>query len=110
MDYLYTLLKFVIGGSVMVGVTLLAGQVDTRYGGLLAAAPMVTTLAFIFTFSEAGQQVTRQLIISTFWFVIPTVLFLLALYFLMGRFGFLASIGGAYGIWICAALIVNQFI
>jgi hypothetical protein len=36
MDYLYTLLKFVIGGSVMVGVTFLADQVDPRYGGMLA--------------------------------------------------------------------------
>ncbi len=30
MDYLYTLLKFIIGGSVIVGVTLLAEHVDPR--------------------------------------------------------------------------------
>ncbi len=108
MDYLYTLLKFVIGGSVMVGVTLLAEQVDPRYGGLLAAAPIITTLAFFFTWTESGRQTTQQLVISAFWFMIPMLLFLLALYFMLSRFSFLVSIGGAYGIWIGAALIVNR--
>jgi uncharacterized membrane protein (GlpM family) len=108
MDYLYTLLKFVIGGTVMVGVTLLAEQVDPRYGGLLAAAPIITTLAFFFTWSESGLQTTQQLVISAFWFMIPMLLFLLALYFMLSRFSFLVSIGGAYGIWIGVALVVNR--
>lgn len=47
MDYLYTLLKFIIGGSVIVGVTFLAEHVDPRYGGMIAAAPIITTLAFL---------------------------------------------------------------
>jgi membrane protein GlpM len=71
---------------------------------------MITTLAFIFTYSEAGREITRQLIISAFWFMIPLLLFLLALYFMMYRFSLPASIGGAYGIWIAAALIVNQLL
>ncbi len=59
MDYLYMLLKFIIGGSVIVGVTLLAENVDPRYGGMLAAAPIITTLAFLFTCYEAGRRCER---------------------------------------------------
>jgi len=110
MDYLYTLLKFVIGGSVLVGVTVLTDHVDPRYGGILAAAPMITTLAFLFTYSEAGRQTTQQLVISTFWFVIPTMMFLLAFYLLMSRFSLLMALGGAYGIWIGATLVINRII
>ena len=110
MDYLYTLLKFVVGGSVIVGVTLLAEHADPRYGGMLAAAPIITTLAFLFTYSEAGRQTTQQLVISAFWFAIPTLLFLLAFYFLMERFSLLLSLGGAYGIWIGAVLVMNRII
>ena len=110
MDYLYTFLKFVMGGSIVVGVTLLAEHVDPRYGGIVAAAPMITTLAFLFTYSEAGRETTRQLVIATFWFVIPTMLFVLAFYFLMQRFSLLATLGGAYGIWIGATLVVNRII
>ena len=110
MDYLYTFLKFIIGGSIIVGVTLLAEHVDPRYGGILAAAPMITTLAFIITYSEAGRQTTQQLVIATFWFMIPMLLFLVAFYYMMGRFSLLLSLGGAYGIWIAAVLIMNRII
>ncbi len=110
MDYLYTLLKFVVGGSIIVGVTLLAEQLDPRYGGILAAAPMITTLAFLFTWSEAGKQTTQQLVISTFWFVIPTMVFLLAFYFLMSRVSLLLTLARAYGIWIGATLVMNRII
>jgi uncharacterized membrane protein (GlpM family) len=110
MDYLYTLLKFIIGGSVIVGVTMLAEHVDPRYGGMLAAAPIITTLAFLFTYSEAGRQTTQQLVISAFWFAIPTLLFLLAFWFLMYRFSLLMSLCGAYGIWIGGVLVMNRII
>jgi uncharacterized membrane protein (GlpM family) len=110
MDYLYTFLKFIVGGSVIVGVTFLAEQVDPRYGGMLAAAPIITTLAFLFTYSEAGSVATQQLVISAFWFAIPSLLFLLAFWFLLNRFSLLPSIGGAYGIWIGAVLVMNHFI
>jgi uncharacterized membrane protein (GlpM family) len=110
MDYLYTFLKFIIGGSIIVGVTVLAEHVDPRYGGILAAAPMITTLAFIFTWSETGRQTAQQLVIATFWFVIPTMVFLLAFYFLMSRFSLLMTLGGAYGIWIGATLVTNHLL
>jgi len=110
MNNLYLLAKFVIGGAVIVGVTLLAQQVDPKYGGILAAAPITTTLAFLFTYSEAGQATTQQLVLGAFTFAIPTLLFLLALYLLMYRISFLPSLGGAFGIWIVGLLIMNRII
>ena len=110
MDYLYTLLKFVIGGSVIVGVTFLAGHVDPRYCGMIAAAPIITTFAFLFTYSKAGSETTRQRVISTFWFAIPTLIFLLSFWFLMNRFSLLPSIGRAYGIWLGALLLMNHLV
>ncbi|MFA4877490.1 MAG: hypothetical protein WC586_08755 [Methanoregula sp.] len=110
MNYLYTVLKFIIGGGVIVGVTFLAEHVDPRYGGMLAAAPIITTLAFMFTFFEAGHDITRQLVISAFWFAIPSILFLLAFYFLLTRFSLFPSLGGAYGVWFAALLVVYRFV
>ncbi len=64
---------------------------------MLAAAPIITTLAFLFTYSEAGRETTQQLVISAFYFAIPSLMFLLAFWFLMNRFSLLLSLGGAYG-------------
>ncbi|ABS56550.1 conserved hypothetical protein [Methanoregula boonei 6A8] len=108
MDYLYLALKFIIGGSVIVGVTVLAEHLDPKYGGLLAAAPIITTLAILFTSTGAGQEVGRQLAIGAFWFAIPTLLFLLALYFLMGRYPLAPSFGGAFSVWLVAAVVMNR--
>jgi len=108
MDYTYLALKFLIGGGIIVGVTLLAQQVDPKYGGILAAAPVTTTLAFLFTYSEVGQATTRELVISAFWFAIPTLLFLLALWLLMARYPLVPSLGGAFSIWLVALVLMNR--
>jgi uncharacterized membrane protein (GlpM family) len=110
MNYFYLLVKFVIGGGIIVGVTLLAQQVDPKYGGILAAAPITTTLAFLFLYNESGQEVTQQLVVSAFYFAIPTVLFLLVLYLLMNRFSFFPSLFGAYGIWVLSLLGMNRIL
>jgi len=110
MAHLQTLLKFIAGGSVIVGVTYLAQQVNPRYGGILAAAPIITTIAFLFTYNEAGLATTRQLVLGTFFFAIPSLVFLISLYFLISRWGFLESLGGAYGIWLACVLVISRFI
>jgi uncharacterized membrane protein (GlpM family) len=110
MDYFYLALKFLLGGGIIVGVTLLAEHVDPKYGGILVAAPIITTLAIIFVSSEAGQSVARQLAIGAFWFAIPTLFFLLTLYFLLGRYPLLPSFGGAASVWLVAAVAMNRVI
>lgn len=80
MDLSFFFIRFRVGGSIIVGVTWLALQVDPKYSGILPAAPITTMLAFLFTYSEAGQATLRELLISMFWFAIPTVLFILELW------------------------------
>ena len=110
MDYLYTILKFVVGGSIIVGVTLLAQGVDPKYGGILAAAPITTTLAFLFTYSESGAATTQQLVLGAFYFAVPTLVFLCMLYLLMNRFPFVQSLAGAYAVWLGALVITYRIV
>jgi uncharacterized membrane protein (GlpM family) len=109
-EYLYTIFKFVIGGGMVVAVTWLARFVDPRYGGVLIAAPIVTTAAFAFTYAESGTVATRELVLASFYFVIPTMIFLVSLFLLMNRFTFVQSLAGSYAVWIAGVLIVNQAI
>lgn len=110
MDYLYTALKFIAAGSIIVGVTLLAQQADPRYGGILAAAPVTTTLAFLFTYAEAGGGTTRELVLGSLFFAIPTLLFLAALWMLMGRFSLPQSLAGAFPVWAVGVIVVTRLI
>ncbi|MEI8330347.1 MAG: hypothetical protein WCF90_01610 [Methanomicrobiales archaeon] len=88
--------------------TFLAEHVDPRYGGMFAAAPIITIPAFLFTYSEAESETTPQLLILTFWFAIPALIFLLSFWFLMTRFCLIPSIGGAYGVWLGALLVIKR--
>jgi len=108
MDYTYLALKFLIGGGIIVGITVLAQQVDPKYGGILAAAPILTTLACLFTYSEAGQAITQQLVISAFWFAIPSLIYLLILWFLLARLPLIPSVGGALGIWLVVVVVMTR--
>jgi uncharacterized membrane protein (GlpM family) len=108
MDLLPNVAKFLVGGSIIVGVTYLAHYVDPKYGGILAAAPITTSLAFIFTRAEASPATTQALVLSSLYFAIPSLIFLLALFLLLGRLPFLPSLGGAYAIWIGCVLALNR--
>ena len=110
MDLSFLAIRFLIGGGIIAGVTYLALQVDPKYGAILAAAPITTTLAFIFTYSEAGQATTQQLLISMFWFAIPTLFFILVLWFLMARYPLLPSLGGAFLFWFVAVVVMNRLL
>ena len=110
MDLSFLALRFLIGGGVIAGVTYLALQVDPKYGGILAAAPITTLLAFLFTYSEAGQQTSQSLLISMFWFAIPTLFFILVLWYLMGRYPLLPSLGGAFLFWLVAVVTLNHIL
>jgi uncharacterized membrane protein (GlpM family) len=107
MEHLFTAFKFVVGGGMVVGITWLARYVDPKYGGILVAAPIITTIAFLFTYTESGFQVTQQLAMASFSFMVPTILFVLALYLLMFRFSFGPALIGAYTIWIAGIFILN---
>ncbi|HII99807.1 MAG TPA: DUF3147 family protein [Methanoregula sp.] len=108
MDLSFFIIRFLVGGSIIVGVTYLALQVDPKYGGILAAAPITTMLAFLFTYSESGVATSRELLISMFWFAIPTILFILVLWLLMARYPVLPSLGGAFLFWLVAVVAMNR--
>jgi Uncharacterized membrane protein required for alginate biosynthesis len=106
----FSLLKFIAGGSIVAGTTVLAQQISPKYGGILATAPIITTLAFIFMFTGTGAAATRQLVLNSFYFVIPTVLFMLVLYLFMGRYSFYPSLALAFGAWIVALFLIDRLI
>jgi uncharacterized membrane protein (GlpM family) len=108
MEFLYLLIIFLAGGSMVAGTTWIADLIDPKYGGILAVAPIITTLAFIFTSIHASQERTQALVLGSMVFLIPTALFLITLYLLLNRYGIIASIIGSYGFWLVAVIIIAK--
>jgi uncharacterized membrane protein (GlpM family) len=108
MEPIYLLFIFLAGGSMVAGTTYIAELIDPKYGGILAVAPIITTLAFLFTSMHSTQERTQDLILGSIAFLIPTALFLVSLYLLLGRYGIVASIIGSYGVWLIAVVIVAR--
>jgi uncharacterized membrane protein (GlpM family) len=110
MSHLALLFKFIIGGAIVAGTTVLTEQIDPKYGGILATAPIITTMALIFVYTEAGTSLTRDLALNSFYFIIPTALFLASLALLMNRTSFATSLGGAYAVWLTSLLVINRIL
>jgi uncharacterized membrane protein (GlpM family) len=100
MDYYALLLKFLVGGFLVAGTTVLTEQINPKWGGTLATAPIITTLAFYFVYVETNAVTAQQLALNSFYFVIPTALFMAAMFFFLNRYSFFESLGGAYLVWI----------
>lgn len=110
MNHLYLALKFILGGSVILAVTLLAGKIHPKYGGLIAVAPIITVLSFIFIRYESGIQTTQQTVLFSIYYLIPTVIFLITLYFLLYKLNFISSLVVSYLLWICVILVLEKII
>jgi uncharacterized membrane protein (GlpM family) len=109
-EYYYTVFKFLVGGGMVVGVTWLSRFVDPKYGGILIAAPIVTTIAFIFTYVESGAGTTRQLVLASVAFMVPTLVFVLALFLLMYRYSFFPSLVASFLVWMTGVLVINHWV
>ncbi|MDD1674034.1 MAG: hypothetical protein LUQ13_00170 [Methanomicrobiales archaeon] len=55
-----------------------------------------TTLAFLFTNYETTQDAARRLVLASFAFAVPTLSFLLVLYFGMNHWSFPGNLCAAY--------------
>jgi uncharacterized membrane protein (GlpM family) len=108
MEFLYLLIIFLAGGSMVAGTTYIADLIDPKYGGILAVAPIITTLAFAFTRIPASNERTQELVMGSIIFLIPTALFLISLYLFLNRYGFVTSIVGSYAVWLGAVVIVAK--
>lgn len=108
MGPLYLLLVFLAGGTIVAGTTYIAGIIDPRYGGILAVAPVITTLSFLFASIQAPQERIQALVLGSLIFIIPSALFLLSLYLLLNRYGLVAGIVGSYGVWLASVIIVAK--
>lgn len=105
--------KYLVTAAVIVLVSETAKRSD-RFGGLIAALPMVTLLTLVWLHVE--NQPAAKLANHawyTFWYVVPTLPMFLAFPWLLQRLGFWWALGSCVLITIACfaafALVVRRF-
>ena len=89
MSWLVT--KYLVTAALVVAVSEVAKRSD-RFGGLIAALPLVTLLTLIWLHAEnQPQEKITNHALYTFWYVVPTLPMFLAFPALMPRIGFWLS-------------------
>jgi hypothetical protein len=82
---LYTALKVLVTAVLVVGISEAAKR-STVLSGILASLPLTSLLAFIWLYGETGDaQKVANLSISIFWYVLPSLVLLIALPMLLAR-------------------------
>lgn len=96
-------IKYLITAAVVVAVSEAAKRSD-RFGGFLAALPLVTILALVWLYVEnQPQEKIANHAWYTFWYVVPTLPMFLLFPALLPRFGFWPTLGA------CALITVVCF-
>jgi uncharacterized membrane protein (GlpM family) len=110
---LWIITKYILTATVVVLVSEAAKRSD-RFGGFLAALPLITILALIWLYVEKQpMEKIANHAWYTFWYVIPTLPMFLAFPVLLSRLGFWPALGASvimtailFGLF---ALVVRRF-
>jgi len=91
MNTTHIALQFIISGGVVVGATLLAKNIDSKWAGLLVALPIMTLLGLVFISNNVDVVNTQKYLLSAILFMIPAALYLLSVYLMYGRMPLIAN-------------------
>lgn len=105
--------KYLITAAVVVLVSETAKRSD-RFGGLVAALPMITLLTLVWLYVENQPQAKlANHAWYTFWYVLPTLPMFLAFPWLLSRLGFWPTMGACVVITIVCfgvfAMLLKRF-
>lgn len=103
------LIQFIIGGGIIVGMSILAKHAGPKYAALLYALPIQFTIAVVFIYFDANEGTVRQLAQDSLVFIVGFVGFIIAFYFLTRHFHFWSSLGMSYLLLIVTTSLILKF-
>ncbi len=103
--YSELIIRFVVGGSLIVAISLLAKSKYPQLAGLAVLFPAVTIIGYFFLLSSQGVDSVRPIILFSIYSVPTVFAFLATLYIALKRFGIAQSILLSIMAWLAVALI-----
>ena len=99
-------LRFIVGGGVVVIVTLLAKADHPLLAGLFVLFPAVTLVSFTFLAKTSSPDAMRRITLFSIYSLPTTIAFLIAFFWGQQRMGAFAGMCIAVIVWFLVALIL----
>lgn len=98
---LEALAKGALAGLVVAVILLLKNR--SQLAGVLVMTPVITATSFLFVGLSDGPSAARQIALSALFAFPVTLVFLVAMYLLLGRFAVIPSLIASYTLWAIVA-------
>lgn len=109
MNNLELLLRFVIGGGVIAGTTLIAERFNPTLGGILSTVPSATIVSLIIVGRAAGEGSAVNFAKGMVFGTAPWMGYIMAVIFLTERIGLTRSLALGLVIWIVLVPVIFRF-
>ena len=104
MSWLEAVLRFLIGGTLILLVSVIGREGKSAVAGLVAMFPVVTALSYYFLGRTASKIVVKETVLSSLGGLPIVAIFLVVTYFCLQKFSVNISILIGIGVWIiCGA-------
>lgn len=100
------ILKFLLGGTIIVIFSLLAKSKNPQIAGLVVLFPIISVVGYIFLINSIGKEASRPIILFSV-IALPTVLvFLVSLFFSLKYFNTFSSFSISIFCWFITAILI----
>jgi uncharacterized membrane protein (GlpM family) len=100
------LIRFVLGGSLVLLIGLIAKNGKSAAAGIMALFPVITAVSFTFLARSVDIKIVKATVLTGIVSLPATAVFLLSFYFCIGRMHIALAVLVSLLCWLAAALVV----
>jgi uncharacterized membrane protein (GlpM family) len=106
MSFLEGFLRFVLGGTLVLIVSIVAKNGKTTIAGIIALFPIITAVSFYFMSKTVEVKTLKDAILTSLISFPTTLAFLASLFLCVNRFNIVLSLIISVFVWLIAAIIM----
>ena len=106
MTFLEGALRFIVGGTLVLLIGIVAKSGRSTLAGIIAMFPVITAVSFSFMEKSTDVKILKDAVFSSIVSLPATLVFLLVFYFCLGKMSFALTLIISIIAWLAAALTV----
>jgi uncharacterized membrane protein (GlpM family) len=99
-------LRFILGGTLVLLIGLVAKSGRSGLAGIIALFPVITAVSYSFMAKSVDIKIMKDAVFNSMVSLPATLVFLFVFYFCLGRVNFVATLVFSLAAWFIVALIV----